>query len=151
MNTNDSEASKRQPPPEGQWTTGLYDCFDAPSNCFFTCFFPCITFGRIAEIADRGGISRRRAAILYYALGGVHCGGLFPATFRTKLRGLFSLPEEPCSDLLLSCCCGCFSLCQQYRELQNRGVDPSIGWEANVEKWKKEGLKPPIAEAGMNR
>ncbi|KAL5553480.1 hypothetical protein UlMin_040881 [Ulmus minor] len=149
MSPNDTEASKQQPPVEGQWTTGLFDCFDDPSNCFFTCFFPCITFGRIAEIADKGTISRCRAGILYYALGCVH--GLYGATYRTKLRSLFSLPEEPRSDLFLSCCCCAFSLCQQYRELQNRGVDPSIGWKSNVEKWKREGLKPPIAEAGMTR
>ncbi|KAF5179038.1 hypothetical protein FRX31_031381 [Thalictrum thalictroides] len=38
----------------GQWTTGLYDCFDDPSICFLTCCCPCITFGQIAEIIDEG-------------------------------------------------------------------------------------------------
>ncbi|RDX60618.1 Protein PLANT CADMIUM RESISTANCE 9, partial [Mucuna pruriens] len=37
-------------PAKGQWTTSLYDCWDDPSHCCFTCWCPCITFGQIAEI-----------------------------------------------------------------------------------------------------
>lgn len=25
------------------------------------------------------------------------------------------------------------------------------GWQANVEKWNREGIKPPIVESGMDR
>ncbi|CAB4295582.1 unnamed protein product [Prunus armeniaca] len=39
----------------------------------------------------------------------------------------------------------------EYRELKNHGIDPSIGWQANVEKWNREGIKPPIVESGMDR
>ncbi|KAK9276653.1 hypothetical protein L1049_006189 [Liquidambar formosana] len=87
--------------PEGQWSTGLYDCCDDPSNCFITCCCPCITFGRIAEIVDRGAISCKVAGLIYYALGTVGCGWLYGCTYRSKLRGLFSLPEDPCTDCLL--------------------------------------------------
>ncbi|KAM7464363.1 hypothetical protein LguiA_032484 [Lonicera macranthoides] len=40
--------------PEGQWSTGLYDCWDDKSNCLVTAFCPCITMGRIVEILDKG-------------------------------------------------------------------------------------------------
>ncbi|PON87071.1 PLAC8 motif-containing protein [Trema orientale] len=145
------DPNSTKPPAHGQWTTGLYDCFEDRSNCCFTCFCPCVVFGRIAEIADKGTISSNKACLLYSALGAIHWASLFGATYRTKLRALFSLPEEPHSDCFLhSCCCVC-SLTQEYRELQNRGFDPAIGWEANVEKWKREGLEPPITEQRMNR
>ncbi|KAL5726264.1 Cell number regulator 2 [Ranunculus cassubicifolius] len=40
-----------------EWSTGLCDCCDDPSNCCMTCCCPCITFGRIAEVVDRGTTS----------------------------------------------------------------------------------------------
>ncbi|EEF33255.1 hypothetical protein RCOM_0353690 [Ricinus communis] len=39
----------------------------------------------------------------------------------------------------------------EYRELKNRGADPSIGWQANVDKWNREGLNPPFVTPGMDR
>ncbi|MQL89670.1 hypothetical protein Taro_022252 [Colocasia esculenta] len=44
-----------QAPARGPWSTGLCDCCDDPGNCCLTCWCPCVTFGRIAEITDRGG------------------------------------------------------------------------------------------------
>nr|GEU95037.1 hypothetical protein [Tanacetum cinerariifolium] len=40
--------------PNIKWSTGLCGCGDNVSNCCITCWCPCITFGQIAEIADRG-------------------------------------------------------------------------------------------------
>ncbi|XWS69791.1 hypothetical protein CRYUN_Cryun04dG0209000 [Craigia yunnanensis] len=36
------------------WSTGLCDCCDAFNSCCLTCWCPCVTFGRIAEMVDRG-------------------------------------------------------------------------------------------------
>ncbi|XP_059649461.1 protein PLANT CADMIUM RESISTANCE 9-like [Cornus florida] len=117
-----------------------------------TCCCPCITMGHIVEIVDRGTTSCGVGGLIYYALGAVGCGWLYACTYRTKLRHLFSLPEAPCADVLVHCCCCVCSLSQEYRELKNRGVDPSIGWQSNVEKWHQEGVTvPPIAALGMNR
>ncbi|CAK9159584.1 unnamed protein product [Ilex paraguariensis] len=139
--------------PEGQWSTDLFDCWDDGSTCCLTCVCPCIAMGRMVEIIDRGTTTRCVACALYYALSSVGCGWLYACTYRSKLRGLFKLPEAPCVDgLVHGSCCLC-AISQEYRELKNRGVDPSIGWEANVEKWKREGVtSPPIAAApGMAR
>ncbi|CAH1420250.1 unnamed protein product [Lactuca virosa] len=38
----------------GQWSTGLCECDSDVSNCCITCWCPCIPFGQIAEIADKG-------------------------------------------------------------------------------------------------
>ncbi|KAF3320677.1 cell number regulator 1-like protein [Carex littledalei] len=37
-----------------QWSTGLCHCMDDPGNFVITCICPCITFGQIAEIVDKG-------------------------------------------------------------------------------------------------
>ncbi|TKY69382.1 PLANT CADMIUM RESISTANCE 9 [Spatholobus suberectus] len=131
-----------KPPTKGQWTTGLYDCWDDPSHCCFTCCCPCITFGQIAEIVDGGTISKNAACCIYIYTHWMRW--LYGATYRSKLRRLFSLPEEPYSDSFVHCCCCVCSLTQEYKELKNRRIDPSIGWEGNVEKWKREGVEPPI-------
>ncbi|RVW45544.1 Protein plant cadmium resistance 12 [Vitis vinifera] len=147
--------------PEGQWSTGLWDCSEDPSNC--KCLIILIYFSKFSSPASAhashwGGLRRLSiedsmvSGLIYYALGAVGCGWLFAGTYRSKLRAMFSLPEAPCGDLLVHCCCCVCALCQEYRELKNRGADPSIGWQANVEKWDGAGIKvPPIAAPGMAR
>ncbi|KAJ6312513.1 hypothetical protein OIU77_014106 [Salix suchowensis] len=126
-----TENPKAAPPPsqfpEGQWSTGICNCFDDPSNCLLTCFCPCITFGRVAEILDRGNTSCRLQGLVYYAMSHIGCAWLYGGVYRSKLRGFLSLPETPCADWLVHCCCCVCSLCQEYRELKNHGADPSLG------------------------
>lgn len=71
------------------------------------------------------------ACCFYWCLGSHGMGWLFGATYRSKMRRLFSLPEEPYSDLFVHACCCVCSLTQEYKELKNRGVDPSIGTYVN--------------------
>ncbi|KAK3222585.1 hypothetical protein Dsin_009610 [Dipteronia sinensis] len=44
------------PDQDQQWSTGLYDCCEDPKNCLIALLCPCITFGQIAEIIDRGNL-----------------------------------------------------------------------------------------------
>ncbi|BAS87191.1 Os03g0830300 [Oryza sativa Japonica Group] len=50
------------------WSTGLCDCFDDCGLCCTTCWCPCITFGRVAEIVDRGSTSFGTGGALYALL-----------------------------------------------------------------------------------
>ncbi|KAL2906212.1 Cell number regulator 1 [Bienertia sinuspersici] len=104
------------------WSTGLCHCCDDPANCLVTTFCPCITFGQIAEL---------HACIR--------------AFYRPKLRGQYGLEELPCADCLVHFCCEPCALCQEYRELKNRGFDMGIGWEANIKR-QKAGITvaPPV-------
>lgn len=52
---------------------------------------------------------------------------LLSCTYRTKLRARYGLMETPAPDWIVHCFCECCALCQEYRELQQRGLDPSIG------------------------
>ncbi|KAL4351996.1 hypothetical protein GQ457_06G039030 [Hibiscus cannabinus] len=54
------------------------------------------------------------------------CIGM-PCTYRTKLRSKFGLPEAPAPDWVTHFLCEWCALCQEYRELQHRGWDPSLG------------------------
>ncbi|MBA0829614.1 hypothetical protein Goarm_014206, partial [Gossypium armourianum] len=100
-----SPAANRQSittPNSGQWTTGLFDCFDDSSN------------------------SPADAARTYYILGSFGFAFCYSYPYRKKLREQFSLKEQPCGDCLVHCCCIQCALCQEHRELINRGLDPAI-------------------------
>jgi Cys-rich protein (TIGR01571 family) len=47
--------------------------------------------------------------------------------YRSKLRAQYDLDESPCVDCLVHFCCETCALCQEYRELKNRGFDMGIG------------------------
>jgi len=57
----------------------------------------------------------------------VTCHWLYSCVYREKLRTKFGLPEEPCCDCCVTCCCDPCALCQEYAELKARGFDPSKG------------------------
>ncbi|KAF5187410.1 Plant cadmium resistance [Thalictrum thalictroides] len=115
-----------------QWSTGLCHCCDDPENCLITCFCPCITFGQIAEIGNKGTKSCASRGTVYglLLLTGFAC--LYSCFYRSKIRGQYNLEEAPCVDCLVHFCCEVCALSQEYRELKNRGFDMGIGWQANI-------------------
>ncbi|XP_021292511.1 uncharacterized protein LOC110422824 [Herrania umbratica] len=123
------------PVPVEGWKTGLFDCMDDPMNALITVCFPCLTFGRVAEIVDEGHTSCGTSGLLYGLIAffiGVPC--ILSCAYRTKLRNKLGLVESPAPDWVTHCFCDWCALCQEYRELQQRGWDPSIGWHGNLAK-----------------
>ncbi|KAJ7967453.1 putative Plant cadmium resistance 2 [Quillaja saponaria] len=134
-----------------QWSTGLCHCCDNPANCLITCCCPCITFGQIAEIVDRGNSSCAANGFCYglILLTGFAC--LYSCFYRSKLRGQYDLEEEPCVDCLVHFLCETCALCQEYREIKNQGFDMGIGWEANMDRQSRGVTLAPIVAPGMRR
>ncbi|KAJ8760766.1 hypothetical protein K2173_018822 [Erythroxylum novogranatense] len=134
------------------WSTGLCDCFSDIGSCCLTCWCPCIAFGRIAEMVDRGSTSCGVSGALYtliLCLTGCSC--LYSSFYRSKLRGQYFLEESPCGDCCIHFCCEECALCQEYRELKKRGFDLSIGWHANVKRHKRLTKRAPEVGEGMIR
>ncbi|CAA7400870.1 unnamed protein product [Spirodela intermedia] len=135
-----------------EWSTGLCECFDDVGNCCITCWCPCITFGQVAEIVDRGSSSCGASGALYTLVAFVTgCPCIYSCFYRSRLRSHYALPESPCPDFIVHCCCEGCALCQEYRELKNRGFDMNIGWHANVEKQTRGVTAPPLVGTGMVR
>ncbi|KAL4586811.1 hypothetical protein LXL04_011455 [Taraxacum kok-saghyz] len=110
------------------WTTGLFDCIDDPENAIITLCCPCVTFGQLASTIDNRGTSCEMSGMIYTVVAlviGMPC--IISCTYRTKLRGRFGLMETPASDCITHLCCEYCALCQEYRELNNRGFNPSAG------------------------
>ncbi|KAL3635956.1 Protein CADMIUM RESISTANCE 2 [Castilleja foliolosa] len=134
------------------WSTGLCDCFSDSRNCCITCWCPCITFGQIAEIVDKGSSSCGLSGTLYTLLACVTgCACCLSCFYRTKMRQQYSLHDSACGDCAVHFFCESCALCQEYRELKNRGFDMSIGWHGNVERQNRGVVMAPISEGGMSR
>ncbi|KAK8567528.1 hypothetical protein V6N13_105492 [Hibiscus sabdariffa] len=124
--------------------------FDMSIACT-ACWCPCITFGRIAEIADKGSTSCGASGALYTLIMFIAgCPCLYSCFYRSKLRNWYNLKGGGRGDCMRHFCCETCALTQEYRELENRGFDMSIGWHANVEKNPGLAMAPPV-EKGMNR
>ncbi|KAJ9135742.1 hypothetical protein P3X46_032892 [Hevea brasiliensis] len=144
------ESKKRDP-----WSSGLCDCFSDWRNCCKTFWCPCVTFGQIAEIVDKGSSACGVNGAIYTLIACVTgCACCYSCFYRAKMRQQYALKESPCGDCLVHLCCEYCALCQEYRELKAHGYDLSIGWHGNVEK-KTRSLEmasmPPAVEGGMTR
>ncbi|XP_061345000.1 protein PLANT CADMIUM RESISTANCE 3-like [Gastrolobium bilobum] len=136
----------------GSWSTGFCDCCSDCGSCCLTLWCPCVSFGRIAEIVDRGTTSCCAHGTLFYILGGfTHFMSLYACIYRTKLRRLYGIEGNQCADCLGSCLCPHLSICQEYRELQARGFDMSAGWDGNVQMNSRGFTAAPAVQGGMSR
>ncbi|GAB4838953.1 Protein CADMIUM RESISTANCE 2 [Ancistrocladus abbreviatus] len=147
------------PPPAtlgggGQWSTGLCDCCSDVPRCCLTCWCPCITFGQIAEIVDKGTSSCGVSGALYALLLGLTgCQWIYSCTYRSKLKQQYGIPTNTCKDCCTHYWCEPCALCQEYRELQHRGFDPSLGWYGNIGR-QNQGVPmatAPVMQGGMTR
>ncbi|KAM0015056.1 putative PLAC8 motif-containing protein [Helianthus debilis subsp. tardiflorus] len=139
-------------PVKVKWSSSLCACCSDVPNCCLTCWCPCITFGQIAEIVDKGNTSCGVHGTLYAIIEALTCCGcLYSCVYRTKMRSQYGLQESPCNDCLVHFCCERCALCQEYRELKHRGFDISIGWHGNMERQNYGVQMPPMAPTGMNR
>ncbi|KAF5777244.1 putative PLAC8 motif-containing protein [Helianthus annuus] len=147
------------PPQQGMmptWSTGLFECFDDIPTLLITFFAPCVTFGQVAEMVDRGQNScglyaMLHAGILYFT----GCGCLLSAYYRIKMSQLYNLPNDPLINILVHLICEPCALCQEYRELQARGFNMQlgVGWRNQTPEIQQTGgiMVAPKVPGGMSR
>ena len=136
------------------WSSGLCDCFSDVNNCCITFWCPCITFGQIAEIVDKGSTSCGVHGTLYgllYVCTGWQC--IYSGFYRKKLRMQYMIEGSCCGDCLTSCCCEWCALCQEYRQLKHLGYDMDLGWQGDVcvNKQNQGVTTAPAAQEEMQR
>jgi Cys-rich protein (TIGR01571 family) len=99
------------PDPREKWQKRAqwqYCCF---LSLLFFCCAACLTAG----------------CIYFWLQACTGLGCLYTCSFRARLRNKYGLEQKPCDDCCTDWCCLPCSLSQQIRELQNRGIDPSLG------------------------
>eukprot|EP01018_Ginkgo_biloba_P001081 Gb_13422 [translate_table: standard] len=107
----------------GEWQTDLFGCCMEPYLCIKTCLYPCGTFSNIATVASNGKISPERACndlMTYSLVFGCCC---YTCCIRRKLRKLLNIAGGTCDDFLTHVTCCCCALVQEWREIENRGLD----------------------------
>ncbi|XP_010068703.2 protein PLANT CADMIUM RESISTANCE 2 isoform X2 [Eucalyptus grandis] len=142
---------------EHPWSTGLCDCCGDIKSCCITFWCPCITFGQISEILDKGATSccaNCATFTLIHLLTSVAfaypCTCFYSYPYRARLRREFELKEYPCNDCLVHFCCMSCALCQEYRELKSRGFNVEKGWAGNASQHGEVAMAPKV-EGGMRR
>lgn len=116
-------------PNSGTWTTGIFGCFEHCGSCWCVMCCPCVPIGRYVEVLDQGATSCCAGGALWCCLQScTGLGCLYTCGYRSRLRQKFGLPESPCGDFLTECFCTSCSVCQVYRELVNRNMDPALGY-----------------------
>lgn len=58
-------------------------------------------------------------------MSGLAC--MYSCFYRSRMRNQYMLAETPYPDWCLHLCCEVCALCQEYRELKNRGFNMNIG------------------------
>ncbi|XP_024369239.1 protein PLANT CADMIUM RESISTANCE 3 [Physcomitrium patens] len=115
--------------PLGQWTTGLCDCGDDPTNFCIAFCCTCITFGQIAEVIDQGATSCLLAGAGWLGmLMFTGCPCAISCLWRGKLRAKYNIQDDAFTDFCIHCWCEPCAVAQEFRELKNRGLDPALGW-----------------------
>nr|XP_034592450.1 cell number regulator 11-like [Setaria viridis] len=155
----------------GEWSVGLGSCFGDVGTCCLTCWCPCVTFGRVAAVVDRGSTCRCSTlsllfvhsykpsisladsylfaaccmnGTLYVLLLSIGCQWVYTCSKRSSMRAQYNLQESPCLDCCVHFWCDTCALCQEYRELEKRGFNMAKGWEgSNKVVGCVEGMRPP--------
>ena len=71
--------------------------------------------------------AREACGALYAVLNILGCACLHSRLYRSRMRKQYNLPATPCGDCLVHFFCEPCALCQEHRELKNRGFDMSLG------------------------
>lgn len=102
----------------GNWSNGLFGCFNDIPLCLTTYIAPCYTFGKTAETVGED-------CLMCGLVTFVPCANLwFFIKIRGKVREAKGIEGDFINDALMTCCCGFCSLMQ---EAQESGVKAPFG------------------------
>ncbi|KAL0861991.1 hypothetical protein Bca101_041109 [Brassica carinata] len=100
------------------WSSGIYACFDDTQSCFIgPCLTHCVSWALINTICC-------------FATSGVLLGlpgcfmSCYACGYRRSLRAKYNLEEAPCGDCATHFFCHLCAICQEYREIRERGSNP---------------------------
>ena len=114
----------------GKWSTGLCPCTEDPFDefCCIGTFCPCVLHGQIAHRLDKldtRSLDHRGffgSCCKYWLMSMVCLSCCIHQHQRGTLRHAFHLPDQPCSDdIVTSPCCTMCANCQEARQLRSLG------------------------------
>jgi len=140
----------QNPPGNGPWHAGFFECFSPADTCLITCCCPCITFGkthhRLNKDPNLKGYSVVNASCLGWwvtACFGVHCIGNLLSRHDIRQRSNPQLSGNFVGDFLKAWCCNCCDLIQLDKQ-----AEQLVSQQVNVvahEPVKQEPMSYPPA------
>ena len=132
------------PPPLGQWTTGLCECFSDVNSCMDIYFCYCCANARQWDAQD----GRQDSLNMLILLANICFGTTFcvNCVLRCNLAQKYKLPEGSCMSCCISLWLPSCGMCQQHRELTNRGYWPG----GTICSTPPAGYVPAPAPMGQN-
>ncbi|XP_046333415.1 protein PLANT CADMIUM RESISTANCE 2-like [Haliotis rufescens] len=95
----------------GEWSNGLFGCFNDCGLCIITYFVPCYTAGKIAEKTGE-------SCCTYGCLSILGPIGIYTrAKTRAKVRESKGIEGEFCNDCIMHWFCGICSIIQEAQEV----------------------------------
>jgi len=101
-----------------EWKNSLCGCFDDMGSCCLTWCCPCIQYGKNYEKVHNSGCFSQCFLWCCLSCCGLQC--CLHKELRSDVRQRYGLPEG-CGDCLTTWCCGPCAICQEARELKDRG------------------------------
>ncbi|KAL8128968.1 hypothetical protein V2J09_018123 [Rumex salicifolius] len=151
-------------PGQGRWTTGLCQCSSDCSSCkLFDVLVPLHHLWADQGDCQQGSImyvNYLRCPIaccghgcLYLVMSAIGFQWLCSCINRSELKMQYAMQPSTCADCCVHFWCESCALCQEYRELKNRGFDMSLGWDGNVAKQNVGNgmVAPPLMPSRMTR
>ena len=100
----------------GDWSHGLFGCFDDCGECLLAWCFPCITFGMNAR--DSGcccdGCCGAFCGCIFFFCPGAFCA--WCCCIRPNIRRKYRIPTNCCEDFWSILCCPCCALIQERQQ-----------------------------------
>jgi len=117
VNIEQSQQNAPAGPPE--WKNSLFGCFSDLGSCIITCFLPCVQYGMNYEKVHHSGCCSQ--ACVFFCLSQCCLNCCVHKDLRSDIRRKYNI-EEGCGDCLTTCFCSPCAICQEARELKDRGA-----------------------------
>ncbi len=101
-----------------EWKNSLCGCFDDLGSCCLTCCCPCVQYGMNHEKVHKDGCCMQGLLFCLLSCCGLSC--CIHSALRSNVRQKYNIPEG-CSDCCTTCFCSGCAICQEARELKDRG------------------------------
>ncbi|KXZ50226.1 hypothetical protein GPECTOR_17g863 [Gonium pectorale] len=116
------------------WKAPCWNLFAEPGGpgaCLLTWCFPCITYGmNVSKLGDAPGDANvfcggkfAAACCMYCCITGLGCGCIVHIPVRQYIRKKYGIKEPEygiIQDLLMTWCCACCAIIQEYNEIGSR-------------------------------
>mmetsp|Transcript_32468 Transcript_32468/g.79466 ORF Transcript_32468/g.79466 Transcript_32468/m.79466 type:complete len:127 (-) Transcript_32468:179-559(-) len=112
----------------GDYSVGLFSCFEEPVQSLLQCFVPCVGFGDL--YAARQGETEPMGSTSCLIGGAITCVPVLNCIFiglqRSEFQKEVGIPDQGIMNIVLSAFCGCCTVVQDRRQYMKSKGEPKL-------------------------